>query len=37
MYNKDICRCSEHLTKRKDGRYECTKCKQLFTVVKSIG
>lgn len=30
MQNKDFCKCYEHLVKRKDGRYECAKCNQLF-------
>lgn len=36
MQNKDFCRCYKHLVNRKDGRYECDKCKQLFTLVKYI-
>lgn len=37
MHNKYVCKCYENLIKRKDDRYKCAKCNQLFTIVKSIG
>lgn len=36
MKYKTYCTCSKYLKKQKNGRYQCTNCKKIFTVIKYI-